>query len=344
MEIRKLNTLRGLAALIVLVSHYGNGSGSWGAFGHGAGQLGVMLFFILSAFLMSYIYLDQPPSFAALRRYAVARIARIIPLFCIVVVVSYVVNILQVSWYAKVAFPIGDLEALLSHLLFLYGVDVLWSIPPEVHCYVLFACIWVLRPHIHIGWLIVLLIVLLCVANILQPVQYVENFELGVLIARLIKVLPCFVVGMVFGGLFNRWQPSHHLCSHWYLGVLLLIPLLYPEVFMLLTGNELKLWADWWVQATVSIIFFVVVFLVPSGNPILENFVGDWIGRISYSLYLLHSPLLLVLKRLGWLGEGGLLLFIVAALVVAHISYTLVEAPMRWCLRDWARFCRQQMD
>jgi peptidoglycan/LPS O-acetylase OafA/YrhL len=60
MEIRKLNSLRGLAALIVLVSHYSNESGLLGrALGIGAGQFGVMIFFPLSSFLISYLYLDR---------------------------------------------------------------------------------------------------------------------------------------------------------------------------------------------------------------------------------------------------------------------------------------------
>jgi peptidoglycan/LPS O-acetylase OafA/YrhL len=60
MEIRKLNMLRGLAALIVLVSHYSNATNLLNAMpGRGAGQLGVMIFFILSGFLMSYLYLKK---------------------------------------------------------------------------------------------------------------------------------------------------------------------------------------------------------------------------------------------------------------------------------------------
>jgi peptidoglycan/LPS O-acetylase OafA/YrhL len=60
LEIRKLNTLRGLAALIVFITHFSDIT-NWlnGAFGGGAGAYGVMLFFLLSGFLMAYLYLDQ---------------------------------------------------------------------------------------------------------------------------------------------------------------------------------------------------------------------------------------------------------------------------------------------
>lgn len=44
MEIRKLNMIRGIAAIIVIVSHFSNGT-KWlgGILGAGAGQFGVML-------------------------------------------------------------------------------------------------------------------------------------------------------------------------------------------------------------------------------------------------------------------------------------------------------------
>lgn len=60
MEIRKLNTLRALAALIVFFTHFSDIT-HWldGALGGGSGAYGVMLFFLLSGFLMSLLYLDK---------------------------------------------------------------------------------------------------------------------------------------------------------------------------------------------------------------------------------------------------------------------------------------------
>ena len=60
MEIRKLNTLRGLAALIVFITHFSDIT-NWlgGVLGGGSGAYGVMLFFLLSGFLMTYLYLER---------------------------------------------------------------------------------------------------------------------------------------------------------------------------------------------------------------------------------------------------------------------------------------------
>ena len=52
LEIRKLNALRGLAAIIVFITHFSDIT-NWldGALGGGSGAYGVMLFFLLSGFL-----------------------------------------------------------------------------------------------------------------------------------------------------------------------------------------------------------------------------------------------------------------------------------------------------
>ena len=93
MEIRKLNTLRGIAALVVVVSHYSNDTNLLkGMLGHNAGQIGAMLFFILSGFLMSYLYMERDFSRREIQKYAVARVARVVPLFLVVVLSSYLLQ------------------------------------------------------------------------------------------------------------------------------------------------------------------------------------------------------------------------------------------------------------
>ena len=90
MQIRRLNFLRGLAALIVVVSHFSNKTGAWGQLlGRGAGQIGVMLFFMLSGFLMTYIYWKREASQKNLLLFFQSRLARVVPLYLFVVLVSY---------------------------------------------------------------------------------------------------------------------------------------------------------------------------------------------------------------------------------------------------------------
>ena len=72
-HIPALDGLRGLAALIVAVSHLSAMTGiAVGFFGSARGQLGVILFFALSGFLMAHMYFEAPFSPGNLGRFAVA--------------------------------------------------------------------------------------------------------------------------------------------------------------------------------------------------------------------------------------------------------------------------------
>lgn len=90
------------------------------------------------------------------------------------------------------------------------------------------------------------------------------------------------------------------------------------------------MWADVGLMGIVAFVFFCVVFLVPDGNVLTENGAGDLLGRISYSLYLLHLPVLMLLLPLVQEEPlAGLPLFLTCALVVSWISYAVLERPSR---------------
>lgn len=338
MQIRRLNTLRGIAALVVLVGHYSNRAQLWDAvLGTRAPQLGVMLFFLLSAFLMTILYLDRQPSGQALRGYAGARAARILPLFVAIVLLSWLAQ--QSGWPSLMAaaYDIPDAKSLASHLLTLYGVQVLWTIPAELHFYVIFAALWWLRPRL--SWAIPLFCAVILGVFVsghwpLGPKQPVLGFPVDL---PLLRGLPYFTAGMIIGMAYNRWQPPAHLRHHAWVLALPMLLLLYPAILERLTGWTYIMWFNPAILLAMSAIFSVLVFLVPDGNPVLENRIGDQLGKISYSLYLLHFPILLLMEGAGLArGVGGLVLFLTATTLAAGATYRFYEFPMRRRIRALA--------
>lgn len=346
MQIRRLNTLRAIAALIVLVGHYSNRAQLWDAvLGTRAPQLGVMLFFLLSAFLMSVLYIGRPPTAQTMRGYGLARIGRVVPLYVAVVLLSWALGKVGIAWIAESVYDIPDVKSLASHLVFLYGAQVLWTIPAEIHFYVLFAVLWWLRPRL--PWAIPLF----CVAVLgifasghwpLGPKQPVMGFPIDLPVLR---GLPYFVVGMLLGMLYLRWQPPARWRHHGFVAALGLLLVLYPAIFERLTGwsygqggGESTLWFLPLLLLAMSAIFFMLVFLVPDGNPVLEHRLGDSLGNISYSMYLLHFPILLALQGFGLAtGFGGLLLFLAITIAASSLTYRLLEFPMRTRIRELAQ-------
>jgi peptidoglycan/LPS O-acetylase OafA/YrhL len=329
-KIRRLNTLRGMAALIVVVSHYSNVSGLWNkVLGEGAGQLGVMLFFLLSGFLMSYLYFDLPASAQNLRNFLAARIARVVPLFYGVVIISFVLTRFAVEPYNTLLYSIGTVPLLFSHLLFLHGESVLWTIPPEIQFYALFAAAWAFRARL--GSSIYPLIGLILIADYFLGFTSATRVIAGFTVSPIItQALPYFIAGGILGWLYHRWRVPVNTWNNCYLSAVILVPLLYPVIFACITGRQHAMWADPGVWLILVAVFFALVFLVPDRNLLLENPVGDFFGRISYSLYLLHAPVLVQLSNAG-LAQGilGLVIFIGAASMVAYASFALFEAPSR---------------
>ena len=280
-EIRRLNTLRGLAVLIVVVSHFANETGFHKALGNGGGQFGVMLFFLLSGFLMTYLYYGQPPDKSNFRSFAVARFARVVPLFYVVVIASFLLTRFGPPPYNTLLYNIPDGGMLLSHLLFLHGTSVLWTIPPEIQFYVLFGLVWACRKQLHVV-LPVLLVLLLVIDYFFGLQETTTTFAGLTATLTLGKALPYFIAGSMMGNAYLRWQIPTRFRSHIYILTLLLIPLLYPMIFTWLTGREHTMWTDAGVLMVLAAVFFAVVFCVPDNNFLLENRVGDFLGKISF--------------------------------------------------------------
>jgi len=331
MKIRKLNALRGIAALIVVVSHYSNAVGLWGGLlGEGSGQFGVMLFFILSGFLMSYLYLDKEFNKENVKYFAIARFARVIPLFVIIVLLSYFLHLAKIN---GIFYAITTPKILFSHLFLLSGVSVLWTIPPEVQFYVLFAFLWWLYSR-RKGYLFVLMATIFCGLVFVHFPDLQWKFHGVDIQARLVRSLPYFFIGVVFGQVYQRWQAPEYLRKNIFVLALALVPLLFPNIFHFLMGYTHTTWSDAGIFLVVSAIFFVLIFFVPDDNPILASPVGDFLGTVSYSLYLLHLPLLNLITNIS--KQSPLLflfVFVALALAVAYVSYRLLEAPSRRGLR-----------
>jgi hypothetical protein len=61
------------------------------------------------------------------------------------------------------------------------------------------------------------------------------------------------------------------------------------------------------------------------GHPVIQLF-----GRLSYSFYLWHWPILVLAGRVWSLGLGGKLLCILLSLVMAAVTHRLIENPIRF--------------
>jgi len=335
-----LDGLRGLAVLVVLLSHAANaGLPVLPGFSlSGIGKSGVYLFFVLSAFLLTRLLLDLPRE--GWRRadtwidYALRRVLRIWPAYLVVLLVSVALTtMLVVPWWP---YPI-DGPSLLRHLLLLEGVNVLWSIPVEFKYYLWLPFVAaLLAAAVRAGgaWLAAL------VAGVLSALALAVWPPAGTLVndVRLGPYLTLFIVGALAAALSLRWRERAVAAPRWPLavGLVAVLALLgtMPSSLAVLGIIEFRQAVNhqWFVFFALawSALLLAVVHGGRSLRLPFESRAMRWLGWVSFSAYLWHMPVLAaVLGPLGLSGAAALAAFAAGTALASWVSWRLLEQPLR---------------
>lgn len=332
-DIRVLSGLRGLAVLIVFASHASNIFYRGKIAGWGGGQLGVMLFFMLSGFLMAHLYAGKPASADEQWKFVVNRFARIYPLFAAVVLACFAIHRFGMPvWAYRIASP----HDVLVHLLFIRGYNIFWTIGPEIIFYLLFLILW--RAYRSGGFAFVAL-ALVTVGIAWLPVSVVSSNSL----ARLHDTLPYFLVGTIVGlrsdwlinlsGRRSRWATLAFWVS------LSVFAVSFPEVIRLFADVPKRLTGDPWPDPW-SFPFYLMatgclfVTSILASPWVLTNRFAEFLGKISFSFYLLHYAVLQNVNN--WMPGNPIRSIAIAFVVTTAFSsctYAAVEVPMRRLIR-----------
>jgi peptidoglycan/LPS O-acetylase OafA/YrhL len=333
MELRKLNTIRGYAAFLVVLAHYSNRFSLFGGlFGAGGGRVGVCLFFVLSGFLMAYLYLGTPFTARSCRNFIVARVARIAPLFVLLVLISFV--LCQVPALAPwQLYGVADVEDLVAHLTLLRGQALLWTIPVEIHFYAFFLILWAVRSRWGGRRAAGMLLTILALIWYFQLQERPYECEVFGVQARILTLsgFSYFAAGVLIGWSYRApQQPGVWACVP-----LVLLMLLAPQVYRGLVGEEYSLFGDLWVVAFIALCFAIPVTFYPEGGRLLCNRFGDFTGAISFSTYLTHAWVFSRFPK-AQLQEHPLLWFLpvyAAVLSLGAVIHYGFERPAR----SWVR-------
>jgi len=330
-----LDGLRGLAVLIVLASHFSNGGLIEPPAFAGSGKSGVYLFFVLSAYLLLRPYLEVPPATLTRpivwARYAARRILRIWPLFLVVLAVSYALTTAGVAgWHYRI-----DARAFFDHVLLRRGDSVLWSIPVEFTFYAVLPAVLalVIATRRAVFSLLALAAAAVIAALLWPPAATPENDVrlgpyLGVFLCGAAAACACRARGA--GATTDRT------------GIWALVGISALSAWVATLPAVLPLWTGYAYDPTRNhrwFLFFgalwaVLLLAVVHGprwfSAPFRSAPMRWAGRVSYSAYLWHMPVLDGLRHLG-AGRvpGGWITALVAVVVVAAVSYILVERPLQ---------------
>lgn len=343
-DLRALTTLRFLAAAwVVLFTAWPHLDVGFVPTAVTRGYLGVEVFFVLSGFILSHVYLEA----AGTRRYSYggflwARIARVYPLHLLTLAGMVVLGVAAAVVGLSVDASLTDWRSLPAHLTMTHAWGVAssaafnhpsWSISAEWFAYLTFPAYafvaWRLRERPGAAVLLAAVSALLLYAGF----QAVAGFSLtqATFLWGALRIVPCFALGCALY-LVHRKRPVRRA------GL---------TAAMSAMAMALNASIGGWDALTVLFAGGLILGLGGLSNERagpLASRTGVYLGEISYSIYMVCAPVLLVGTNVAARLTGGdegfhiiVWLTLVAAIpATAMLTYHLVERPARKALRGMA--------
>jgi peptidoglycan/LPS O-acetylase OafA/YrhL len=342
-----LNSLRFIAALIVIVHHIEESKGELGVPGlaglhYISGRLGVYLFFVLSGFLITYLLMaeQEKTNTISIKKFYIRRMLRIWPLYFLIVLSSLFIfpniHILSFADPAKAVIQSNICAKLLCYVFFFpYLVNIFftqipfasvtWSIGVEEQFYL----VW--------PWLIKyfknkLLPLLLIIVGYRSVTFLLGHFNAG-MIGNWWYNTP--INCMAIGGLFslicfnqNRYYTLIRKVVFYRLTQIIVFP---ATIYFLVNGFEFGSYGNE-VYSTLFGIIIANLAVNPKRIIILEFGWLSYLGKISYGLYLYHAIfVVLVIRVLVHYNVANNLsiysLSILSTIAMASLSYYFFEKP-----------------
>ena len=322
-QIQSLQLFRGFAALAVVAHHTALSTGAFvGALPEplatwlGMGFLGVDFFFVLSGFIIMYAHMDDARTPTALKRYTLKRLARIYPAYLPVGVAMIVLYVAMPDLSAAG----GRDYSLLSSLLLVPAdgppvLSVAWTLVHELMFYGVFLLFFVSRRWLA-GGLLAWSVVILFANYLFTPTGWLR-YPLSLLNIE-------FMLGV--GAAWLVRSQALHGRGQWIAGAGLGIAFVAVLLLMQDTAGYLRL-----------LLAFGLALLVVGFALYEQQVAARWsalllvLGNASYSIYLVHNPLLSVMQRIA--GRIGLtwplamVWGVVLSVLAGWMYYRIAERP-----------------
>ena len=344
-DLRALTTLRFLAALwVVLYTAWPHLDVSFVPVAVTKGYLGVETFFVLSGFILSHVYLEA----AGEKRFSYggflwARLARVYPLHLVTLFGTIGLGVAATVAGLSIDASLTDWRALPAHLTLTHAWGLAtssafnhpsWSISAEWAAYLSFPAFafvaWRMRDRPVLATVLAAGFALGLYAAFEPLAGYSlteATFRWGAL-----RIAPCFALGCALYLVHRRG------------GVPFAGPVALVSGAAVLISASLGLWDAVTVLAAGGLILGLGS-LDNARAGVLGSKAGVYLGEISYSIYMVCAPVLLlttnVAARLTGADDKRFHIIVWLALVmaiplVAMLTYHLVERPARKALRGFA--------
>jgi len=349
-KIESLESIRGLAALFVVIHHVPD----WNGRIHDIrflrnGYLLVDLFFVLSGFVIYNAYAGKLSTFAQLLRFQFLRLGRLYPVHLLFLLVF--VGIELSKYFAQVRFGVAmpntspfkesGWTALIEHVFLLQAIgptgnaltfnSAAWSISVEFYTYLVFALTVLFAPRIKHAVFVIFVaasVALLVTKNTFGSTD-------------LVRCIAGFFTGCLTAAVYGKFSPRVH--SGW--SAVLIAALL---VFLAVQTNS-RLNAVTYLL-TAGLIWSLAASKEGWIHSLLEARPLTWLGMMSYSIYMSHTAVIWAFNQVFRVALKRPVLFlddrmtpqlpfaatllsyalvVVCVLILSWLTYRFVEEPMR---------------
>lgn len=312
-RLKFVDGLRGVAALLVMAFHQ-VGRTSAGALTH-RGYLGVAIFFVLSGFVITAVLGTRRVSAGFLGRFALRRMIRLdIPYW-----LNIALALAMIVLAARVGIPqprilLAQVAAHLVYLQDIVGYDeisrVYWTLCLEVQFYLTLILLLWCAQSLRIQWSRFMAVFL-----VLMGLSVLANMNWLATPRGLM-----FPYWWAFGlGALCYWTLTKRVAARYLIAACLL-------VVCSAAGRH----GDWRLTATATTCLLFLAWRWNAMDRWLADRVSQFLGRISYSLYLCHPVI-------GWSAQSLALRYfdqwsalgvgISASLVSSWLAYRFIERP-----------------
>jgi peptidoglycan/LPS O-acetylase OafA/YrhL len=356
-----LNGLRFIAAFLVIIHHIEQFKSLYKmdnyletvAFIGLFGKLGVVLFFVLSGFLITYLLLAEEDSFKtiSIRKFYIRRILRIWPLYYLILLLAFFV-LPNIGLFTLPGFGKNVIYDNLPLKLFLFAIFLpnlaipllgvipyashTWSIGTEEQYYL----VWPLflkyckKYRLLLMVFIILFYVLFAAFLKNHSSDFIPN---KTVIKRFWSFfsIDCMAIGGIFAILLFRKHRILRVLANKYLFYFTAV----LASFLMLKGVSFP-----YIHFELySVLFGIIILNLASNKNLefsLENKVFNYLGNISYGLYMYH-PIGIALglaigTSLGWVSNWFVYpASLVLTILLAGLSYTYYE---KYFLKFKSRF------
>lgn len=329
-----LDSWRGIAALGVAYIHSGLGSFK-------GGYLAVDFFFLLSGFILAYSYHGKSQLTRSPGQFVINRIARLYPLH----IFTFILFALVIFW-ERGEFPkYGNDELFsifqqltLTHNIGLSPIGGTWNFPSwsiSVELWVGIIFIAFIRPTTSSFKLLFTSLAIMVFLS-----SHVDNLDLSFqnfyvfINAGILRCLGLFLVGILA---YRSWQVVRNLELSFVAWSVIEVIAVSLSCLLLFMRDEYHSEVDFFAP----VIFYVVVLVFAMEKGILSMLLFNlrYLGKISYSIYLNHLSIMIILRYLTskynpWTGDFNAFYYFVVLIGFSALTYHFIEIPGKRLLQN----------